>query len=75
MLSDLCVRSKAVWGYDESFMALAHDALQVSVESLESEVRARYLDLAVFPEELVEEAAPGRVGEGPEHRVHARENR
>jgi len=33
-LSDLCVRSKAGWGYDESFMSLAHDALQVSVEQI-----------------------------------------
>jgi N-acetylglutamate synthase-like GNAT family acetyltransferase len=33
-LSDLCVRSKAVWGYDGSFMALARDALQVSVKEI-----------------------------------------
>ncbi len=33
-LSDLCVRSKAVWGYDERFMAKARDALQVSVEEI-----------------------------------------
>jgi GNAT superfamily N-acetyltransferase len=29
-LSALCVRSKAVWGYDGAFMTLAHNALQVS---------------------------------------------
>jgi GNAT superfamily N-acetyltransferase len=28
-LSALCVRSKALWGYDAAFMALAHEALQV----------------------------------------------
>jgi len=28
-LSDLCVRSKAVWGYDDLFMALARGVLQV----------------------------------------------
>jgi GNAT superfamily N-acetyltransferase len=34
VLSDLCVRSKAVWGYDESFMALARGALQVGVKEI-----------------------------------------
>ena len=29
MLSELCRRSKAVWGYDEAFLRLAHDALRV----------------------------------------------
>ena len=29
-LSALCVRSKAVWGYDAAFMALAHEALRIS---------------------------------------------
>jgi GNAT superfamily N-acetyltransferase len=33
-LSDLCVRSKAVWGYDESFMALARGVLQVGVKQI-----------------------------------------
>ena len=33
-LSDLCVRSKAVWGYDEAFMALAREALQVHVKEI-----------------------------------------
>jgi GNAT superfamily N-acetyltransferase len=33
-LSDLCIRSKAVWGYDEWFMAQACEALQVSVEEI-----------------------------------------
>ena len=33
-LSDLCVRSKAVWGYDDSFMALAHGVLQVGVRQI-----------------------------------------
>jgi hypothetical protein len=33
-LSDLCIRSKAVWGYDEWFMAQAREALQVSVEEI-----------------------------------------
>jgi predicted N-acetyltransferase YhbS len=29
-LSELCIRSKAVWGYDEAFMALARVVLEVS---------------------------------------------
>jgi GNAT superfamily N-acetyltransferase len=29
-LSELCVRSKASWGYDEAFMALARVALEVN---------------------------------------------
>jgi GNAT superfamily N-acetyltransferase len=29
-LSELCIRSKAAWGYDEAFMALARAVLQVS---------------------------------------------
>ena len=33
-LSALCVRSKAVWGYDPSFMALARTALEVSPEQI-----------------------------------------
>jgi GNAT superfamily N-acetyltransferase len=33
-LSDLCVRSKAVWGYDGSFMALARNVLQVGVKAI-----------------------------------------
>jgi hypothetical protein len=33
-LSDLCVRSKAVWGYDESFMTLARGVLQVGVKEI-----------------------------------------
>jgi GNAT superfamily N-acetyltransferase len=33
-LSDLCVRSKAVWGYDDSFMALARGVLQVGVKQI-----------------------------------------
>jgi GNAT superfamily N-acetyltransferase len=33
-LSDLCVRSKAVWGYGESFMALARGALQVGSKEI-----------------------------------------
>src|SRR5207302_5008726 len=33
-LSDLCVRSKAVWGYDESFMALAREVLQVTAKEI-----------------------------------------
>jgi GNAT superfamily N-acetyltransferase len=33
-LSDLCVRSKAVWGYDDSFMALARNVLQVGVRQI-----------------------------------------
>lgn len=33
-LSDLCVRSKAVWGYDDSFMALARGVLQVGVRQI-----------------------------------------
>ena len=30
LLSDLCVRSKAVWGYDAAFMALARPALEIT---------------------------------------------
>jgi predicted N-acetyltransferase YhbS len=33
-LSKLCVRSKASWGYDEAFMALARAVLQVSPEQI-----------------------------------------
>jgi predicted N-acetyltransferase YhbS len=33
-LSELCVRSKASWGYDEAFMALARVALQVNPEQI-----------------------------------------
>jgi len=33
-LSELCVRSKASWGYDEAFMALARVALEVSPEQI-----------------------------------------
>jgi GNAT superfamily N-acetyltransferase len=33
-LSELCVRSKAVWGYDEAFMALARGALEVRPEQI-----------------------------------------
>jgi GNAT superfamily N-acetyltransferase len=33
-LSDLCVRSKAVWGYEDSFMALARGVLQVGVKEI-----------------------------------------
>jgi N-acetylglutamate synthase-like GNAT family acetyltransferase len=34
-LSELCVRSKAVWGYDGAFMALARVALEVRPEQIE----------------------------------------
>ena len=34
-LSELCVRSKAAWGYDEAFMALARVALEVRPEQIE----------------------------------------
>jgi GNAT superfamily N-acetyltransferase len=33
-LSQLCFRSKAVWGYDEAFMALARGVLQVGAEQI-----------------------------------------
>jgi GNAT superfamily N-acetyltransferase len=33
-LSELCLRSKAAWGYDEAFMALARAVLQVSPEQI-----------------------------------------
>jgi GNAT superfamily N-acetyltransferase len=33
-LSELCVPSKAAWGYDETFMALARAALEVSREHI-----------------------------------------
>ena len=35
-LSDLCVRSKAVWGYDATFMLLARPALTVSPEQIDA---------------------------------------
>jgi GNAT superfamily N-acetyltransferase len=35
-LSDLCVRSKAVWGYNETFMFLARPALAVSPEQIDA---------------------------------------
>jgi len=35
-LSDLCVRSKAVWGYDETFMALVRAALEVRPEHIDA---------------------------------------
>jgi GNAT superfamily N-acetyltransferase len=34
-LSELCIRSKAAWGYDEDFMALARVALEVRPEQIE----------------------------------------
>jgi GNAT superfamily N-acetyltransferase len=34
-LSELCVRSKASWGYDEAFMALAGVVLEVSADQIE----------------------------------------
>jgi N-acetylglutamate synthase-like GNAT family acetyltransferase len=33
-LSELCVRSKAAWGYDEAFMVLARVALEVRPEQI-----------------------------------------
>jgi GNAT superfamily N-acetyltransferase len=35
-LSELCVRSKALWGYDEKFMALARAALEVRPEHIDA---------------------------------------
>jgi GNAT superfamily N-acetyltransferase len=35
-LSELCVRSKAVWGYDETFMALTRAALEVRPEHIDA---------------------------------------
>jgi GNAT superfamily N-acetyltransferase len=35
-LSELCVRSKAVWGYDETFMALTRAALEVRPEDIDA---------------------------------------
>jgi GNAT superfamily N-acetyltransferase len=35
-LSDLSIRSKAVWGYDEAFMALARITLEVRASEIES---------------------------------------
>jgi len=35
-LSELCVRSKAIWGYDETFMALARAALEVRPERIDA---------------------------------------
>jgi GNAT superfamily N-acetyltransferase len=33
-LTELCIRSKAMWGYDEAFMALVRAVLQVSPEQI-----------------------------------------
>src|SRR5438552_12151075 len=35
-LSELCVRSKAVWGYDETFMAWVRAALEVKPEHIDA---------------------------------------
>ena len=35
LLSQLCIRSKAVWGYDEAFMALARTVLEVRSQQIE----------------------------------------
>jgi len=35
-LSELCVRSKAVWGYDETFMARVRAALQIRPERIDA---------------------------------------
>src|SRR5712692_371201 len=35
-LSDLCVRSKAIWGYDDGFLGLAREALQVKPTRIEA---------------------------------------
>ena len=35
-LSELCVRSKAVWGYDKTFMALARAVLEVRPEHIDA---------------------------------------
>ncbi len=35
-LSDLCLRSKAVWGYDETFLAACRDELTLTEPELES---------------------------------------
>jgi GNAT superfamily N-acetyltransferase len=34
VLWELCIRSKAVWGYDETFMALVRAALEVKPEQI-----------------------------------------
>jgi len=36
LLSALCLRSKAVWGYDEAFMAACRDELTVTLDDLHS---------------------------------------
>ncbi|MGI9462864.1 MAG: GNAT family N-acetyltransferase, partial [Aestuariivirgaceae bacterium] len=33
-LSDLCLRSKAVWGYDQAFLAACKDELSISKDDL-----------------------------------------
>jgi N-acetylglutamate synthase-like GNAT family acetyltransferase len=35
-LSELCVRSKAIWGYDETLMAMARPALEVRPEHIDA---------------------------------------
>lgn len=35
LLSQLCIRSKAVWGYDEAFMVLARPTLEVRPQQIE----------------------------------------
>jgi GNAT superfamily N-acetyltransferase len=56
-LSELCVRSKAVWGYDAAFMALAAAALAIG----EAEIGAGAVWVAVTGEEIagVAALAPG----------------
>ncbi len=38
ILSDLCMRSKAVWGYDEKFMAMCRDELTISADALDPQL-------------------------------------
>ena len=52
-------------------LEVLHDTEAAHLEAL----LERAQRLAVLPEELVEQAPSGGVGEGPEHRVHAADDR
>jgi N-acetylglutamate synthase-like GNAT family acetyltransferase len=62
-ISELCVRSKAVWGYDETFMALTRRALEVKPEHID----AGDVWVAIDPEGGI----AGIVALGPSDRANA----
>jgi len=60
-LSDLCFRSKAVWGYDEAFMALCREPLRVKP----AEIAAGDVWVAAAIDESIAGIAALAPGEGP----------